>query len=83
MIYTEVILILDSTNELIKEGENLEKELLSDRYKPMKTAAEIVRIYTDFRHLKLFSQLWFLDNIHQDFKYIWNTIPPLPTQFPP
>lgn len=31
----------NSTNELIKEGENLEKELLSDRYKPMKTAAQI------------------------------------------
>ncbi|XP_061187769.1 centrosomal protein of 95 kDa-like [Saccostrea echinata] len=31
----------NSTNELIKEGENLEKDLLSDRYRPGKTAAQI------------------------------------------
>ncbi|XP_078340218.1 centrosomal protein of 95 kDa-like [Crassostrea virginica] len=31
----------NSTNDLIKEGENLERDLLSDRYKPMKTSAEI------------------------------------------
>lgn len=34
---------IDSTNDLINEGENLERDLLSDRYKPMKTSAEIVR----------------------------------------
>ncbi|XP_048738682.1 centrosomal protein of 95 kDa-like [Ostrea edulis] len=31
----------NSTNELIKEGEKLEKELLWDKYKPGKSAAEI------------------------------------------
>ena len=39
---------IDSTNDLIKEGENLERDLLSDRYKPMKTSAEIVRGFRGF-----------------------------------
>lgn len=39
----QIFFFIDSTNDLIKEGENLERDLLSDRYKPMKTSAEIVR----------------------------------------